>query len=198
LLRAPPTYNPSTGKKIAVVSGTTNERAVTQQNQLHNLNLTIVAVKSGDEGVAALEVGRVDGYASDKLLLVGAHMKNPGNYTMLPDDLSIEPYGIALPRGDWALRLAVNTGLAEVYRSGMIVAVFKKWFDQLGLQPGVLSEALMAQAFPPLVPGNPAAGSAKGTGADAQKYYAKCVANGGNAGDNTGDNTGGDANTPAK
>jgi hypothetical protein len=67
-------------------------------------------------------------------------------------------------------------------------------------------EALMAQAFPPLVPGNPAAGSAKGTGADAQKYYAKCVANGGNTGDNaggntggnSGGNTGGDANTPGK
>jgi hypothetical protein len=55
-------------------------------------------------------------------------------------------------------------------------------------------EALTTVAYPPRVPGNPAAGSDKGTGADEQKYYAKCVANGGN----TGDNTGGDANTPGK
>ena len=40
-------------------------------------------------------------------------------------------------------------------------------------------EALKERAFPPRVPGNPAAGSDKGTGADQQKYYENCVANGG-------------------
>jgi hypothetical protein len=59
-------------------------------------------------------------------------------------------------------------------------------------------EALMTGAFPPRIPGNPAAGSDKGTGADQQKYYENCLANGGNAGGNTGNNTGGDANTPGK
>jgi len=39
--------------------------------------------------------------------------------------------------------------------------------------------ALTDKAFPPRVPGNPAAGSAKGSGADQQAYYRKCVANGG-------------------
>ena len=40
-------------------------------------------------------------------------------------------------------------------------------------------DALTAKAFPPRVIGNPAAGSAKGTGADERAYYKKCVANGG-------------------
>ena len=40
-------------------------------------------------------------------------------------------------------------------------------------------DALTAKAFPPRVIGNPAAGSAKGTGADQRAYYNKCVANGG-------------------
>ncbi|MBR0697910.1 hypothetical protein JQ553_32305 [Bradyrhizobium lablabi] len=39
--------------------------------------------------------------------------------------------------------------------------------------------ALMAQQFPPREPGNPAAGSAKGSGHDQRAYYAKCVASGG-------------------
>ena len=39
--------------------------------------------------------------------------------------------------------------------------------------------ALTAKEFPPRVIGNPAAGSAKGTGADQRAYYNKCVANGG-------------------
>jgi hypothetical protein len=33
-----------------------------------------------------------------------------------------------------------------------------------------------AKAFPPRVPGNPAAGSAAGSGSDQRAYYNKCVA----------------------
>ena len=75
--------------------------------------MTLVSVKDRDEGIAALEAGKVDGFASDKLLLAGAQFKHPEALDMLPDDLSIEQYAIVLPRGDWAFRLAVNTGLAK-------------------------------------------------------------------------------------
>jgi hypothetical protein len=44
---------------------------------------------------------------------------------------------------------------------------------------------LTAKAFPPRVVGNPAAGSAKGTGADERAYYKKCVANRGKMPDST-------------
>jgi glutamate/aspartate transport system substrate-binding protein len=130
-----------TGKKIAVISGTTNERAVLAWTQQQKVVATLIAVKDRDEGIAALESGKVDGFASDKLLLVGAQIKKPEALVMLPDDLSIEPYAIALPRGDWAFRLAVNTGLAQIYRSGLIAEVYKRWFDQIGLRPGVLLQA---------------------------------------------------------
>ena len=134
-------FTDMTGKKIAVISGTTNEAAVKQQNQLHSLSLTIVAVKDREEGMGLLEAGKVDGYASDKLLLVGTQIKHPELMFMLPDDLSIEPYAITLPRGDWALRVAVDTGLSQIFRSGQIVGIFKRWFDQIGLTPGVLTRS---------------------------------------------------------
>jgi hypothetical protein len=44
-------------------------------------------------------------------------------------------------------------------------------------------QALTAKAFPPRVPGNPAAGSAKGTGRSERDYFNKCLANGGNMDD---------------
>jgi glutamate/aspartate transport system substrate-binding protein len=132
------------GKKIAVISGTTNQRAVADRSQRDNLNIALVTVTNSDEGLAALEGGKVDGYASDKLLLVGNRMKNPADYLLLPDDLSIEAYGIALPRGDWTLRLAVNTGLAQIYRSGQILEIYRRWFDPIGLPPGVLLRAAFA------------------------------------------------------
>jgi ABC-type amino acid transport substrate-binding protein len=129
------------GKKIAVISGTTNEKAVNDQISSRHLNVEVVVVKDRDEAIAALESGKVDGYASDKLLLLGTQSKHPEDLVMLPDDLSIEPYAIALPQGDWALRLAVNTGLAQIYRSGQIDQVFKRWFSPIGLEPGVLLRA---------------------------------------------------------
>jgi glutamate/aspartate transport system substrate-binding protein len=132
------------GKKIAVVAGTTNEHAVNEQIRAQKLNVAVVTVKDRDEGIAALEAGRVDGFASDKLLLVGAQIKHPEALALLPDDLSIEQSALVLPRGDWAFRLAVNTGLAQVFRGRGIVDVFGKWFGQFGMRPGVLLGSLYA------------------------------------------------------
>ncbi len=126
------------GKKIVAVTGTTNEQAVIAKNKQMNLNVTIVSVKDRDDAVAAVEGGSADAFASDKLLLVGAKFKTPDAMVMLPDDLSIEPYAIALPRGDWAMRLAVNTPLAQIYRNGDVLNVFNKWFAKIGLRPSIL------------------------------------------------------------
>jgi ABC-type amino acid transport substrate-binding protein len=127
-------FSEMAGKKIAVAAGTTNEKAIVEQLKLQKIDATVVSVKDGSEAIAALEAGKADAFASDKLLLVGANLKDPQAYTMLPDDLSVEPYAIVVPRGDWALRLAVNTGLAQIFRTGTVVAIFNGWFGQVGLQ----------------------------------------------------------------
>jgi len=128
------TFADMTGKKIVVASGTTNEQAIITQLKQQKVEATVISVKDGNEAVALLESGKADGFASDKLLLVGAHIKNPLALIMLPDDLSVEPYAIVLPRGDWAFRLAVNTGLAQIFGTGQVVGVFICWLDQVGLQ----------------------------------------------------------------
>jgi len=132
------------GKRIAVIANTSNERALKDHIQERRLNVTLVPVKDREEGTAALESGKVDGYASDKLLLVGARLKQPDAIEMLPEDLSIEPYAIVLPRGDWAFRAAVNTGLAQVFRSGQSLEIFKRWFEPVGLRPSILLRAVYA------------------------------------------------------
>jgi glutamate/aspartate transport system substrate-binding protein len=127
-------FSDMAGKKIAVASGTTNEKAIVEQLKVQKIDATVVPVKDGSEAIAALESGKADAFASDKLLLVGANLKDAQAYTMLADDLSVEPYAIVVPRGDWAFRLAVNTGLAQIFRTGTVVAVFNGWFGQVGLQ----------------------------------------------------------------
>ena len=110
------------------------KKPIVEQIKLQKIDATVVSVKDGSEAIAALESGKADAFASDKLLLVGANLKDPQAYIMLPDDLSVEPYAIVVPRGDWAFRLAVNTGLSQVFRTGTVVAVFNGWFGQIGLQ----------------------------------------------------------------
>jgi len=132
------------GQKIAVAANTSNESALADLIKQGKLKATLVPVKDREAGIAALEKGDADGYASDKLLLVGARFQDAKALTMLADDLSVEPYAIVLPRGDWALRLAVNTALADVFRSGTIFTVFGKWFDQIKLKPGPMLLAAFA------------------------------------------------------
>jgi len=138
------------GKSIGVVAGTTNERAVHRQAQRYGLNGKVVPFKTRDEGFAAVEDGKVDAFASDKLLLIGASAKarNAGALTMLQDDLSIEPYAIVLPRGDATLRLAVNTALSELYGSGEILAIFKRWFEDFGPPSPLLQSVFIFGAIP--------------------------------------------------
>jgi glutamate/aspartate transport system substrate-binding protein len=139
-----------TGKKIAVVAGTTNERALAAQIKRRLLNTTLVPFKTRDEAFAAFEAGKADAYASDRLLLLGAvtKSKDPKSLILLPEELSIEPYGIVLPRGDAAFRLAVNTGLAQIYSSGEIAEIFRRWFEGIGAPSGVLLAAYLLGAIP--------------------------------------------------
>ena len=118
------------GKKIAVLSGTTNQKALESALKKSLISATVVQVKNRDEGIAALEAGTVDALASDKILLsgLGSKVKDPLQYSMLPEDLGYEPYAIVLPRGDAAFRLAVNRALTQIYGSSAIVEVFRRTF----------------------------------------------------------------------
>jgi len=138
------------GKKIAVIAGTTNDRAINNQLLRRQINASVVAYPSRDEALAALETGKADAFAWDKLLLVGAAAarKGSGQLLLLPEDYSFEPYGIALPRGDSAFRLAVNTGLSQIYRSGDISEIFNLWFAPLGPPTPLLETVYTFGAIP--------------------------------------------------
>jgi glutamate/aspartate transport system substrate-binding protein len=128
------------GRKIAVIGGTTNERALARELQRRQLSATVVQVANRQEGMAALEGGRVDAFASDRFLLGG--MPAGTALSLLPEDLSTEPYAVVLPRGDWAFRLAVNSALAQIFRSGDILDVFTRWFGGVTSRPNVLIGAV--------------------------------------------------------
>jgi len=130
------------GKKIGVIGGTSNEKALNEALKSRVINATVVPVKTRDDGLAQLDSGAIDAFASDRVLLIGLASKaaDPKSLALLADALSFEPYAIALPRGDWQMRLAVNTALAQIYRSGAISEIYGRWFAAFG-RPGPITEA---------------------------------------------------------
>ncbi len=129
-------FDSMVGRKIGVVPGSTNANAIRDQLKQRKFEATLVDYPDREEGIAALGRGAIDGFATDKLVLLAlAQAANMRDYTLLPDDLSFEPFGIMLPRGDWAFRLAVNTGLARVFRSGEIIEIYTKYFSTLAPRP---------------------------------------------------------------
>lgn len=138
------------GKKIAVLAGTTTEQRLRDTLARRNVAGTVVPITNANEGVAMLENGSVDAYAGDKIKLVGlaAQAKDPKKIAMLAEDLSIEPYAFALPRGDAALRLEVNRGLTQVYMGGAIEGIYAQWLGPLGRPSGLLAAMYLLYSIP--------------------------------------------------
>jgi ABC-type amino acid transport substrate-binding protein len=137
-------------KKIAVLKGTTTETRLKDSLQRRLVNATVIPINEANEGVAMLESGSVDAYAGDKIKLVGlaAQAKDPGKLAMLAEDLSFEPYAMALPRNDSALRLEVNKALTQVYMGGEIETIFGQWLGKLGRPSGLLAAMYLLYSVP--------------------------------------------------
>ena len=137
------------GKKIGVIAGTSNERALNEALKSRVINATVVPVKTRDDGLAQLESGAIDAFASDRVLLIGLAAKaaDQKSLALLTDALSFEPYAIALPRGDWQMRLAVNTALAHIYRSSAIGEIYGRWFGAFGRPGPVIEMTYLFGAF---------------------------------------------------
>lgn len=133
------------GKRVALIRGTTTDRALTGALQKGSVTAQIVEVKEHAAGLAALESGAADAYASDQVILVGLALtaKDPGALALADQQFSYEPYGLMFRRDDPAFRLAVNRVLARLYRSGDVLDIYQRWFGALG-RPSALLIAMYA------------------------------------------------------
>jgi ABC-type amino acid transport substrate-binding protein len=132
-----------TGKRIAVITGTTTEKVLKETLARRAIKATVTTVKTRDEGLRLLDQKKVDGFASDRIVLIGVVLtsKTQGAFKLLEEDFSVEPYALAIPRGDHEFRLAVNRVLARLYRTGEIQKIYEQWLGRLG-PPSVLLSAM--------------------------------------------------------
>lgn len=138
------------GKKVAVVPTTTTAGALQAAMKGRMLNFAVVAVSSPEEGIAKVQQGAVDGYASDRVVLIGQGLasKAGSNLRVLDEDFSVEPYALVLARGDPDFRLAIDRSLATLYRSGEIETIFNRWLGPLGRPSTLLTALYYLQSIP--------------------------------------------------
>ena len=140
------------GKSIGLAVGSTNERAVKDMISAGKLkNIRILALKDHAEALVALETDRIDGYASDDIVLYGLRSKSriKGDLEVVGRYLSYDPYGVMMRRDDSSFHLLVNKTLADLFRSGEIMKLYAKWFDPIGVPISpLLKAAFELQALP--------------------------------------------------
>ena len=131
-------------KRIAIQPGTTTEKVLKQLFSLRMVSANIVPVQSGAEGLAALENGQVDAYASDQVVLIGlaAGAKDPKTLRLSGALYSYEPYAFMVRQNDAAFRLIADRTLALIYQSDDIVKIYGRWFGQWQPNPPPLLRAL--------------------------------------------------------
>ena len=118
------------GQKVGVLAGTTTEEALRNTLKEAGINADITAAKTHGEGLAMLDEGKISAYFGDRsiLLFLIKESKAPEKPRLADDYLSVEPYALALPRGDNDFRLAVDRALSHIYRSGEIASIFQRTF----------------------------------------------------------------------
>jgi polar amino acid transport system substrate-binding protein/glutamate/aspartate transport system substrate-binding protein len=137
------------GKRIAVITGTTTEKVLKESIERRSIRAEIVTVRTRDAGLQLLDQRKVDGFASDRMVLIGVVLGTPtqATFKLLDEDFSVEPYALALPRGDPDFRLAVNRVLARLYRTGEIEKIYGRWLGRIGPPSLLLSAAFYIQGL---------------------------------------------------
>ncbi|MBC3811504.1 MULTISPECIES: transporter substrate-binding domain-containing protein [Undibacterium] len=152
------------GKAVVSTSGTANLKQLTTLNADQNLGINILPAKDHAEAFLMVETGRAVAFVMDDILLasLAANSKNPGEYEISKEALSVEPYGIMLRKDDAAFKKVVDTAISNVLTSGDVNRIYHKWFLQPIPPKGIslnwpVSEQLKAVMAKPTDSGEPSA-----------------------------------------
>ena len=151
------------GKTITSTSGTTNIKQITEISAQKNLGLNILPAKDHAEAFLMVETDRAAAFVMDDILLYSlvATSKAPNDYVISQDALSVEPYGIMLPRGDAAFKKVVDAEMTRLYKSGEINAIYDKWFSKPIPPKGINLNVPMSAPFKKVVANPTSSGDPK-------------------------------------
>jgi len=117
-------------KTVVVTAGTTNEKAIKDLNDKFKVGLKMVVARDHAESYGMVASGFAEAFATDDVLLFGQIAKNKaqGQYFVVGDFLSYDPYGIMYQKGDLQLKKLIDTTFANMAEERELEQTYKKWF----------------------------------------------------------------------
>ncbi len=118
------------GQKIGTAKGSTSEQNVKKAVP----SATVLSFDDYPQAVLALQQGKVIAATTDESILagqLGKLEKNPatkGKYEIPDIQISSEPYGIGIRKGDTNFLNFVNATLLEMEKNGTAAKIFEHWF----------------------------------------------------------------------
>ena len=120
------------GKTIATTTGTTSVQHLRKHERAAGLQFKEVMGKDHAESFLLLETGKADAFVMDASILAAniARSRNPQNFKIVGEVLSVEPIACMLPKGDVKFKEAVDNSIKRQVADGSLEQLYNKWFMQ--------------------------------------------------------------------
>lgn len=114
------------GKRIASLQGSTTSKIIREKYA----SARLVEYPDAAAAFQALSSGQVDAFTGDGTYLAGLIGKaaNRGDWAVVGEFYTYEPYGMAMRKNESDFRSLVNNGLMEAIESGKYFELYDKWF----------------------------------------------------------------------
>ena len=118
------------GKTVATTTGTTSVQLLRKHERATGVDFKEVFGKDHADSFQLLESGRADAFVMDGQIVAGlaSKAKNPADFHIVGEMLSVEPIAIMVRKDDPAFLAAVNKTLDGLMKSGEIAKIYDKWF----------------------------------------------------------------------
>ena len=124
--------NQLNGKNVVTTTGTTSVQHLRKHERANGVDFKEVFGKDHAESFLLLEAGRADAFVMDGQILAGniALAKNPADFKIVGEVLSVEPIAIMLRKDDPAFKKLADDTIRDLAKSGELAKIYDKWFVQ--------------------------------------------------------------------
>lgn len=118
------------GKNVAVTTGTTSVQTLRRNKRAEGINFREVMGKDHADSFLLLETGRADVFVMDGSILAAniSKARNPADFKIVGEVLSVEPIACMLRKNDEAFKEAVNNSIKRQVEDGTLALLWDKWF----------------------------------------------------------------------
>ena len=120
------------GKNVATTTGTTSVQALRKHERANGIDFKEIMGKDHAESFLLLETGKADAFVMDGSILAGniSRSKNPKNFKIVGEVLSVDPIACMLPKGDAKFKEAIDNSIKRQIKDGSLTKLYNTWFMQ--------------------------------------------------------------------